>query len=1161
MASKDAKLAVANNHLETLAGAHSAEAVLKAVQPEATFDEQKQQQQRESRPANLSRKSDPEASRPKLDDTAQLAAPGSAPSAAPTRTEDAALRGGDEEEDGSEADSDAESVQEVAVVRTGTLVSPLRNRSNDTAGSSVDTIRNTRAQLIRSSVNNAGIMRRPGTGESPKDGVGGGSFFISGSSRSVPQDWTDAHMSGEIEAPARVSIGNSERRPVVVERSHSQQSSLVADPASVGASTQASSEAPTPTLSEAGLASPKETSGGGSTLHGAEPSQSGHHPAIRESTIDPLHIDGGSRNARATSHAHNESVETSTSAPSRPGKNPDRRPSQTLRNSATSANLDASGYSRSAHTAATGSSPSPALANNAKFSSAFGEIAVAFRQLQAEKRTLEKVIRATTPLDGFGDGGEDFVRYLTTMQSKLELSSSEIRKLLDLLERQRAVMDFMLDTHQAELDAHLDEIDDLSDELDEAIQSIETLKAANTASQEALDTSRTEALSAREESAKLRATLAERDKAAEVHDAVKTELDGLRKERGEWVTEKSSNHERIKSLDETNTAHSSRVAVLEAELASLAKTHEEKLSSQSADHEREIWNLKEEHEQILADHNAEIEKAADQLAAHHGRALEELQSEHSQTIDELQARIAAMESSQEAALSARRQMLDTIDAKDEHIAQLSYDLEQMQREDEDEDGESEYSQSPSVEAAREEERQKHLAIREEEAKKAAEVEAERDDMKRRLQEQEAEMERLRLLVAERASSSHSRSDSNSLSIDRLPKDDAVASDSQVESDDSLLQRRQPSSSISGVPSTPGNSGDDAGPATTPISSSGMGSAMHVSPVTPIHLPSGTPTEQVRQLMAQLTEQRKRETHIRSAYKQLRDDHRRLQNSHKEMADRRRGSIGNFNLLAGPGSAAGHGNSSAPPSSYVVPNTPPYMGSVDNGLSHIAASTGNGNASSGGSGSPQTSRALKRLSLPLTSNMAANGANGGNGQPGGFPDHVLAALATPGASHRSSIGPQSGKSDAFVGLASFAHPPGSYRGPAGNGNGSSGTNMIPSSPSAGSPWIDAPGSGSGGSGGGGYFLARPRLSRPSTADASSISANTSGTVRGDGEEEGEELTADAHATHTSSSDEGVISQADKHSNGKADAEEEQEELLKSPPASAAVSEGRVEGTLL
>lgn len=65
----------------------------------------------------------------------------------------------------------------------------------------------------------------------------------------------------------------------------------------------------------------------------------------------------------------------------------------------------------------------------------FAEIAQAFKQLQAEKRTLEKIVRATTPLDGIGDG-EGLGKYLENVANKLDLNAAEIRKLLDLLDRE-----------------------------------------------------------------------------------------------------------------------------------------------------------------------------------------------------------------------------------------------------------------------------------------------------------------------------------------------------------------------------------------------------------------------------------------------------------------------------------------------------------------------------------------------------------------------------------------------------------------------------------------------------------------------------------------------------------------------------------------------------
>ncbi len=85
-----------------------------------------------------------------------------------------------------------------------------------------------------------------------------------------------------------------------------------------------------------------------------------------------------------------------------------------------------------------------------RFSNAFTEVAAAFRQLQADKLLLEQIVREKTPLLSVGNNHENLSAYLSTMNAKLENSNSEIRKLLDLLEQQRNVIEQMLATQQLE---------------------------------------------------------------------------------------------------------------------------------------------------------------------------------------------------------------------------------------------------------------------------------------------------------------------------------------------------------------------------------------------------------------------------------------------------------------------------------------------------------------------------------------------------------------------------------------------------------------------------------------------------------------------------------------------------------------------------------------
>lgn len=103
-----------------------------------------------------------------------------------------------------------------------------------------------------------------------------------------------------------------------------------------------------------------------------------------------------------------------------------------------------------------------------RFTGAFGEVARAFRQLQADKTMLEQIVREKTPLSGVGDSNEMLSAHLSKMNAKLEQNSAEIRKLLDLLEQQREVMEQMMATHQLEKEAYEDEVGHLHRVLDEA---------------------------------------------------------------------------------------------------------------------------------------------------------------------------------------------------------------------------------------------------------------------------------------------------------------------------------------------------------------------------------------------------------------------------------------------------------------------------------------------------------------------------------------------------------------------------------------------------------------------------------------------------------------------------------------------------------------------
>jgi hypothetical protein len=142
-----------------------------------------------------------------------------------------------------------------------------------------------------------------------------------------------------------------------------------------------------------------------------------------------------------------------------------------------------------------------------RFAGAFGEVALAFKQLQAEKLTLEKVIRATTPLDGVGQDGNTLSAYLTSMNAKVEASAQEIRKLLDLMEQQRSVMDYMGDTHRLEIEALNDELEELKDDFDAVCDEADIHRGNAIQLTEELDKAQREAVIARAETLRYKTTL------------------------------------------------------------------------------------------------------------------------------------------------------------------------------------------------------------------------------------------------------------------------------------------------------------------------------------------------------------------------------------------------------------------------------------------------------------------------------------------------------------------------------------------------------------------------------------------------------------------------------------------------------------------------------
>lgn len=851
-AESKAAAVVASNHRETLAGAESAQAVLRTMQPVTTFDESQGRSQHNH-----------------AEDTNHMNGSHSGRADTNREVDNAVDEDENEEDDGGGPEED-----EVAVVRKGTLVHSVRASGTQQA--------------------------------------------LSPPARPITREEASLQRNGSVHRAEKVDLNKLAR---------------VRD--------RGSAVDPVTKLST---------------------SVSSHEQVaqndVRQSSPD---IDVSPQISRPNSNTPASSIKAASRLLSaKPGQESDTEPVATVRSES---RLETASDSQSTATAGDSSLRDVSLpaahvgdakskAGDSRFTGTFGEIATAFKQLQAEKRTLEKVIRATTPLAGLGDNGEDFVKYLTTMNDKLQLSAGEIRKLLDLLERQRATMDYMLEIHQAELDSHLDDNDDLRDELDEALEMLESVKSKNTRLAQENVALQQEALSAKEELAQARSSLADegakREKAIVALEAARDGLqaaerrktDALARERHLSASVETLQN-RLASMQAAHDGHLNRANDLAVKLEAAKGAHETEISTMGASHEKEIWDLQESHETALADHNSEIEQAAAKLMETHSEALEILRDEHAETIEELQARIAALESGQEASLQAKRELMEAVDLKDDQIAELKH----------------------------------HLSV----ADKA------RGELEAKLDARDADQEVLQHSV-------DSHIDSNGEDLHSLP-----------------LRGREGSieDSSVGTPTTP-----TFGPKASTSTSL-----------------SGSPAEQVKALQAQLHEQKTRESQIRSAYKLLRDQHRRLQNSHKEIAERSaRTTPGGGSFSLGTPSArqlddeSGHNGLPATPGQFASPG---HTGSYFSGA-NISPVTPL-------SGQPGTARTLKRLSLPLAT---AVGSSAGAAQ-GGFPEHIANVLASGVAVAKSRSGDHP-----IAHLSS--HPPNSWRG---SFTGHSSNGPRPSSPSS------------------------------------------------------------------------------------------------------------------
>ncbi|UZJ55252.1 hypothetical protein CBS101457_004572 [Exobasidium rhododendri] len=501
-----------------------------------------------------------------------------------------------------------------------------------------------------------------------------------------------------------------------------------------------------------------------------------------------------------------------------------------------------------------------------RFVGAYGEIAIAFKQLQAEKRTLEKVIRATTPLEGVGDG-EDLSQYLTTMSSKLALSVDEIRKLLDLLDQQRSIMDYMLETHQLELEAYEKEIDELNDELDEGINESETHRMSCVRLTEELDRAHSDQVTARAETLRMKGMLAEeesrREKGASLLRSAKMEL---AKTEGERTSAIKALQVEQKAHNETKDAHNETKDVL--------------LKAESR-HVEEVSSLRRDLQRFKGDSGTiELECAAGEW--------KEMQDE----LASLRLHVAA---GQGKSSTPARTSPPNESSLEDQIAFLTGQLQESQ-------------------------------------KREAATDAQLQDLKKRGGD-EASVGSLSPLIA------------------------SGPSDVEEALRDKLVQQEK-----------------DIAELRAAVALSGGAASTNEEQLA--SLPAGR-ADQINILLADLAEKRTREVQIRSAYKQLRDELRKVQLAQHQDRKRHQASYSYISASGGgSGSSSGHGV--PPPSSFSL-------------ISPVDSSTPSTPSMASGR---ETSRQLKRLSLPLVSKQFSTLKDHVGSLEGGLPYSHVPTLPSP-----------------------------------------------------------------------------------------------------------------------------------------------------------------------
>jgi chromosome segregation ATPase len=599
------------------------------------------------------------------------------------------------------------------------------------------------------------------------------------------------------------------------------------------------------------------------------------------------------------------------------------------------------------------------------------EIATAFKQLQSEKRALEVIVRETTPLAGINDG-EGLGRYLSTMSQKLELSSAEIRKLLDLLDQQRTVMDYMLDTHQLELDTADDDNDDLRDALAVALEHAETHEDSARRLGEELEQANLAAQSARTDAQKVRTRLADeenqRERAVTLLRAARDELQKAERERKEAQqrhlnSEQEASHARsmLSSLQEQLTLATNRLDsdTVQRNLSNVGLRDE--LEEEHAQH---IKELTEEHEtqyselqERLAAAEKELDKARvagytegakvidprDEQIKAQAAQLERVYDEMADAMSDnvlARKRIAELEDQIRGRGDIgllKRQFLEAQQRHEARSNELHKQLKEAQRAHEISRADMQKTlQLTSFVNGADGQTAKQLVVarRQHDEARAAQKQAEQD-----LQKALADLNALKEAAASQADASKraDEKDVGDTSTSSSPPNDGAAqrlAEVERERDDMLRRMQQQEKDIAE-----------------------LRAAIALSANSPSELKTSDPLQrsanvgretQVSALMTQLAEQRARETQIRSAYKQARDELRKIQSA--QSSDRKRHNA-SLSYLAGatgiPHSGSMSSMDAASPSTSYAPSS--------------RSSTINGSG-----------KKLKRLSLPLAAHPASPG---------------------------------------------------------------------------------------------------------------------------------------------------------------------------------------------